>query len=150
VQAKHGASVASLPGQARGIARRHDAPALLAIGGNGPDRRPGRRQGPRHPRLRARARSVPASPADSPGPARHRLRPDLRRCARNFLGVAAKVARANHGRDNDVIARLAQRHGRLVDLHAHFLSGDPSWFAQTKEPSLIGASEVRRAFRAAL
>jgi len=69
--------------------------------------------------------------ADSPGPARHRLRPDLRRCARNFLGVAAKVARANHGRDNDVIARLAQRHGRLVDLHAHFLSGDPSWFAQT-------------------
>jgi len=66
--------------------------------------------------------------------------------SRNFLGVPASIARANHRRVNEVIARLAQRHGRLVDLHAHFLRGEPTWFTRTIEPSLLGASEVRRAF----
>jgi hypothetical protein len=47
---------------------------------------------------------------------------------------------------NEVIARAARRHGRLVDLHAHFLRGNPDWFTRTIEPSLRGASEVRRAF----
>jgi acyl-CoA thioesterase-1 len=36
----------------------------------------------------------------------------------------------------------------VVDLHAHFLRGDPSWYVHTIEPSLRGASEVRRAFLA--
>ena len=66
--------------------------------------------------------------------------------ARNFLGVPPVVARANHRRVNDILGGLAQRHGALVDLHRHFLTGDPSWFVHTIEPSLRGASEVRRAF----
>jgi acyl-CoA thioesterase I len=66
--------------------------------------------------------------------------------SRNFLGVPASIARANHRRVNEVIARLAKRHGRLVDLHAHFLRGEATWFTRTIEPSLVGASEVRRAF----
>ena len=66
------------------------------------------------------------------------------------IGLRHGYARANHARVNATIAELATRHGRLVDLHAHFLRGDPSWFAHTIEPSLIGASEVRRAFLAAL
>ena len=66
--------------------------------------------------------------------------------ARNFLGVPAALARANHRRVNDVIRTLAARHGALADLHAHFLRGDPSWFTHTIEPSLVGASEVRRVF----
>jgi hypothetical protein len=70
--------------------------------------------------------------------------------ARNFLGIEARIARANLRRVNEVIGALAERAGRLVDLHAHFLAGDPSWFTRTIEPSLIGASEVRRAFLAAL
>jgi acyl-CoA thioesterase I len=65
---------------------------------------------------------------------------------RNFLGVAAVTARRNHARVNEVLQRAAERHGALVDLHAHFLHGDPSWFTHTIEPSLMGASEVRRAF----
>jgi len=68
---------------------------------------------------------------------------------RNFLGVPAAIARANHRRVNDVIERLAARHGTLADIHAHFLTGDPSWFTNTIEPSLTGASEVRRVFLAA-
>jgi hypothetical protein len=66
--------------------------------------------------------------------------------SRNFLGVDAKVARANHRRVNAILGAAAARHGALVDLEAHFLRGDPSWFTRTIEPSLHGASEVRRAF----
>jgi acyl-CoA thioesterase I len=66
--------------------------------------------------------------------------------ARDFLGVDPSLARANHRRLNEQIAEVAGRHGTLVDLHAHFLTGDPSWIAHTVGPSLIGVSEVRRAF----
>jgi hypothetical protein len=38
------------------------------------------------------------------------------------------------------------RYGQIVDLHHHFLNGNPSWFTHTIEPSLRGASEVRAAF----
>lgn len=64
----------------------------------------------------------------------------------NFLGIDPTLARANHRRVNTAIADLAREYGVLVDLHAHFLSGDPSWLTRTIEPSLRGASEVRRAF----
>jgi acyl-CoA thioesterase-1 len=66
--------------------------------------------------------------------------------SRNFLGVDPRVARANFDRVNDVIRSLAARYGELVDVHRHFLQGDPSWVTQTIEPSLRGASEVRAAF----
>ncbi|MDB5890870.1 MAG: hypothetical protein JWP47_1701 [Polaromonas sp.] len=66
--------------------------------------------------------------------------------ARNFLGVPAALARTNHRRVNDIISAAASRYGKLVDLHAHFLAGDPSWLTRVIEPSLIGASEIRRAF----
>jgi acyl-CoA thioesterase I len=70
----------------------------------------------------------------------------------NFLGVPARLARRNHIQVNEMLATAAsQRPGdRLVDLHAHFLRGQPSWFTRTIEPSLIGASEVRRVFISAL
>lgn len=65
---------------------------------------------------------------------------------RNFLGIDPKVSRKNLQRVNAVIGKVANRYGQIVDLHAHFLTGDPSWFTVTIEPSLRGASEVRRAF----
>jgi acyl-CoA thioesterase-1 len=65
---------------------------------------------------------------------------------RNFLGVPPAIARAALGRVNDAIRAVALRHGRVADLHAHFLRGDASWFTNTIEPSLRGASEVRRVF----
>jgi len=65
---------------------------------------------------------------------------------RNFLGVEAALARANLRHVNDILRDIASRHGRLADLHPHFLHGDPSWFTNTIEPSLVGASEVRRVF----
>ncbi len=66
--------------------------------------------------------------------------------ARDFLGVDPALARASHRRLNAALAGLAAQFGALVDLHGHFLTGDPSWFTGTIEPSLRGASEVRRAF----
>jgi acyl-CoA thioesterase I len=64
----------------------------------------------------------------------------------NFVGVEPALARGNLGRMNETLARLAGRYGELVDLHGHFLSGDPSWYTRIIEPSLRGASEARRAF----
>ncbi|MDQ6695297.1 MAG: SGNH/GDSL hydrolase family protein [Chloroflexota bacterium] len=64
----------------------------------------------------------------------------------NFLGVDPVVARANLARVNAVISAAASKYGKLVDLHGHFLKGDPSWYTSTIEPSLTGASEVRRCF----
>ncbi|MDZ7950887.1 SGNH/GDSL hydrolase family protein [Nostoc sp. DedQUE09] len=65
---------------------------------------------------------------------------------RNFVGVESAIARKNLQRMNTAIQEIANRYGQFVDLHAHFLKGDPSWFTATIEPSLLGASEVRRAF----
>ncbi|SCY05279.1 GDSL-like Lipase/Acylhydrolase family protein [Nitrosospira sp. Nl5] len=66
--------------------------------------------------------------------------------SRNFLSTDARVARGNLNRINGVITELAPRYGQIVDLHRHFLNGNPSWFTHTIEPSLRGASEVRAAF----
>jgi hypothetical protein len=65
----------------------------------------------------------------------------------NFLGVDPAVARPAHRRVNQILTNETERvGGRLVDLHSHFMTGQPSWFTRQIEPSLIGASEVRRAF----
>jgi acyl-CoA thioesterase I len=69
---------------------------------------------------------------------------------RNFLNLDPALGRSNLRRVNERIAAAAARHGRLVDLHAHFLSGDPSWLTMTIEPSLRGASEIRRCFLEAI
>ncbi len=66
--------------------------------------------------------------------------------SRNFLSVDPRISRSNLNRMNRAITELAPRYGQLVDVHRHFLEGDPSWFTQTIEPSLQGASEVRAAF----
>lgn len=65
----------------------------------------------------------------------------------NFLPVPPGLGRANLRRMDDVLADLAAKHGRPVDVHGHFLRhGDASWFTHVIEPSLAGASEVRRCF----
>jgi acyl-CoA thioesterase I len=63
-----------------------------------------------------------------------------------FFGWNPKRARANLARLNDILADIASRHGALVDLYSHFLAGRPEWFTSVIEPSLLGASELRRCF----
>ena len=150
-RAVDGSTVDDLPAQARALpAPRGDAVALLTVGGNdllrglASDAGSGMRAFER--RLGAFVRALPVRPVllgtvyD----------PTFGDDARNFLGIDARVARANHRRVNDIIAQHAAQFGRLVDIHGHFLRGDPSWFVHVIEPSLRGASEVRRVFFAAL
>ena len=146
-RAVDGATVDGLPRQAEGLRRPPGASvAILTIGGNdllrglAADTGPGVREFER--KLERWLRALPIRPVligtvyD----------PTFGDDSRNFLGIPPKVARANLRRVNDVLRALAARHGELVDIHAHFLRGDPSWYVHTIEPSLKGASEVRRAF----
>jgi acyl-CoA thioesterase-1 len=145
-RAQDGATVANLKGQARGLRVQGDAVALLTIGGNDLlsglviDFGPG---------VQAFAQALEAFLASLP------IRPVLvgnvydptfGDDSLNFLGVQPSLARANHRRMNEIIAELAAKYGKLVDLHSHFLTGDSSWYTQIIEPSLTGASEVRRCF----
>lgn len=67
--------------------------------------------------------------------------------ARWGFGDAAEFLRARLVSFNEQLCERAQRAGAIpVDIHGHFLSGDPSWVVQEIEPSVRGASEVRRAF----
>ncbi|MDB5744437.1 MAG: GDSL-like lipase/acylhydrolase [Polaromonas sp.] len=145
-----GATVASLASQARDVHPVKNAVALLTVGGNdllqglAADKGPG---------VRAFSEALDrflAGLALRPVLIGNVYDPTFGEDSRNFLGVAPGIARANHRRVNEVIARLAARYGELVDLHGHFLQGQPSWFTRTIEPSLTGASEVRRAFLPAL
>ncbi len=76
--------------------------------------------------------------------------PTMGEDALNFLGVDPDLGRENFRRVNLAIARVAERHGHLVDLHAHFLTGSLDWFTMVIEPSLRGASEIRRCFLEAI
>lgn len=145
-RAQDGATVDNLQGQARGLKVEGRSVAVLTVGGNDlirglvVDNGPGIEEFARD--LDSFLKSLPV-----------RLvlignvyDPSFGNDANNFLGVEPRIARANHKLMNDVLAEAASRYGALVDLYSHFMKGDPSWYTGTIEPSLIGASEVRRAF----
>jgi hypothetical protein len=145
-RAVDGATVDGLRAQARGWAPDSAAVTLLTIGGNdlirGLAADTGRGMREFESRLDAFLRALPVGPVLVGSV----YDPTMGDDSRNFLGVPPRVARANHGRVNEILRAAGQRYGGFVDLHAHFLRGDASWFTRTIEPSLRGASEVRRAF----
>jgi lysophospholipase L1-like esterase len=145
-RAQDGATVDNLPGQARGLTPEGRALALLTIGGN--DLLSGLvLDGGAGIELFARKlESFLKSLAVRPVYIGNVYDPSFGNDENNFLGVDPQMARLNHGRVNAVLADAASRYGQLVDLHTHFMKGDPSWYTHTIEPSLEGASEVRRAF----
>lgn len=146
-RAVDGARVDGLPAQVSGVAFEPDALVLVTVGGNdllgGLVADPGPGIERFRQRLDAFLRQLP--------PGRVLLGnvydPSGGDDARNFLPLDPSVARGSLARMNAALADLAARHGALVDVHGHFLrQGDPSWFSRVIEPSLVGASEVRRAF----
>jgi hypothetical protein len=145
-RAQDGGTVDSLPGQLRGVERIEQAVALVSVGGNDllrgllVDRGPGLQAFRR--KLASFLQALPIRPVLLANV----YDPSMGDDRQNFTGVPIELARANHQRVNDTIAALASEHGILVDLHGHFLRGDSSWFTSTIEPSLRGASEVRRCF----
>ncbi|TFZ06210.1 SGNH/GDSL hydrolase family protein [Ramlibacter henchirensis] len=145
-RAVDGATVEGLASQTRGLAPDDSGVALLTIGGNDLLRGLASDSGPGLRRFESRLDVFLRGLRVGPVLIGTVYDPTFGDDSRNFLGVEARVARANHRRVNEVLAAAASRHGALVDIHAHFLTGDPSWYVHTIEPSLRGASEVRRAF----
>lgn len=145
-RAEDGATVRALPAQGQGLRVQEPAFALITIGGNdllgGLIRDPGPGITTFGQALDAFVQHLPIRPVLLGNV----YDPTLGDDQRNFLGIDPAIARTNLQRINKVIQEIASRYGQLVDLHAHFLTGDPSWFTATIEPSLRGASEVRRAF----
>ncbi|OUL31652.1 SGNH/GDSL hydrolase family protein [Nostoc sp. 106C] len=145
-RARDGATVNGLPSQAQGLRVEGRAIALITIGGNdllsGLIRDPGAGITSFANSLDTFVQQLPIRPVLLGNV----YDPTFNDDNRNFLGVEPAIARKNLQRMNATIQEIANRYGQLVDLHAHFLKGDPSWFTATIEPSLRGASEVRRAF----
>ena len=145
-RARDGATVAGLESQAQGLHVEGQAIALITIGGNdllrGLIQDTGEGIAAFADALDEFVQQLPIRPVLLGNV----YDPTFGDDSRNFLGVDPAVSRKNLQRVNAVIEKVANRYGHLVDLHAHFLTGDPSWFTATIEPSLRGASEVRRAF----
>jgi lysophospholipase L1-like esterase len=149
-RAVDGATVTDLPAQVRGLAPAGDSVAILTIGGN--DLLQGLLTDP-GPGLDAFANALDRFVRDLPIRPVHIgnvYDPTFGNDALDFTGLPPALARERHRQVNAILATVAERYGTLVDLHAHFLTGDPTWFTSTIEPSLIGASEIRRCFLPAL
>ena len=145
-RAQDGATISSLPAQMRRLSLEGEAIALLTIGGNDLLSRPDMGQGPEMQRfVESLERFLQALPI-RPIFLGTIYDPTFGDDSSNFLDIEPSIARQSHRLMNEVIAELAKRYGALVDLHAHFLTGDPSWFTQIIESSLRGASEIRRCF----
>lgn len=145
-RARNGARAGDLRAQARGLEVDAPAVALLTVGGN--DLLGGlvADTGEGLERFAATVREFLEELPIRPVLVGNVYDPTFGDDSRNFLAVDPPLARASHARVNSVLAGAARRYGMLVDLHAHFLRGDPSWFVHTIEPSLLGASEIRRCF----
>ncbi|YAF98016.1 MAG: SGNH/GDSL hydrolase family protein [Nodularia sp. CChRGM 3473] len=145
-RARDGATVESLPFQAQGLQAEGRAIALITIGGNdllqGLIQDTGLGIATFANALVTFVQQLPIRPILIGNV----YDPTFKDDRRNFLGVDPALARKNLQRMNSTIQEIASRYGQLVDIHAHFLKGDPSWFTAVIEPSLEGASQVRRAF----
>ena len=145
-RARDGATVTGLPAQAQGLQVQGTAIALITVGGNdllqGLIQDSGNGIATFADALDKFVQQLPIRPVLLGNV----YDPTMREDERNFLGIEAAIARRNLHRMNTTIQEIANHYGQFVDLHAHFLKGDLSWFTSTIEPSLRGASEVRRAF----
>jgi hypothetical protein len=145
-RAQDGATIEGLPSQAKGLRVEGKAIALITIGGNdllqGLIQDTGTGITAFANALNGFVQQLPIRPVLLGNV----YDPTFGDDQRNFVGVDPAIARKNLQRMNITIQEIANRYGQFVDLHAHFLKGDPSWFTATIEPSLRGASEVRRTF----
>ncbi|HEY2158913.1 MAG TPA: SGNH/GDSL hydrolase family protein [Isosphaeraceae bacterium] len=146
-RAVDGSTVDDLPRQARGLRVEGPALALVTVGGNDLLRGLVEDSGPGVDtfirKLKAFLDALPIRPV-ALGTVYDPTFGDDDAAAGAFRDPVR--ARANFDRVNAALTDLAPEYGVLADIHAHFLTGRPDWFVRTIEPSLIGASEVRRCF----
>lgn len=145
-RATDGATVSSLPRQTQGLKVEGNVVAILTVGGNDLLQGLVVDKGPGIAAFASALESFVKGLPIRPVLVGNVYDPSFGDDTNNFVGVDPEIARENHKRVNAAIAEVASRYGKLVDLHAHFLRGDPSWYTHTIEPSATGASEVRRVF----
>ena len=145
-RAQDGATVSNLPDQARGLTVEGEAIALVTVGGNDLLSRPDMGQGAELQRFAKALENFFQSLPIRPVFLGNVYDPTFGDDSFNFLDIEPSIIRQSHRLMNGVLAELARRYGALVDLHTHFLTGDPSWYTEIIEPSLYGASEIRRCF----
>jgi hypothetical protein len=145
-RAVDGSTVYELPEQTADLSIEGPAIALLTIGGNDlimgllSDRGPG---------LETFARDLGAffrNLAIRPVIIGSVYDPTFGDDSMNFVGIDPELGRGNLRRINGILTEFATKYGALADLHGHFLAGEPAWYTRTIEPSLVGASEIRRCF----
>jgi acyl-CoA thioesterase-1 len=151
-RAQDGSTIGDLPAQVRGLKVDGPALALLTIGGNDLiggllyDDGPGFEMFARE--LAAFLDALPIRPVLLGTVYDPTFGND--QAAEGLLGTDLPSARARFDRMNATLTEIAPMYGVLVDLHAHFLTGHPGWITRDIEPSLVGASEVRRCFLRAI
>lgn len=145
-RAQDGATVEGLPYQVQGLRVEGDAIALLTVGGNDLLRGLVEDTGVGITRFAKDLETFVQKLPIRPVLIANVYDPTLGDDSRNFLPIDAAIARQSLQRINTAIQDIAGQYGQFVDLHAHFLKGDPTWFTAIIEPSLRSASEVRRAF----
>ena len=145
-RAVDGATVTDIPAQTHGLAVTGPSVAILTIGGNDLLRGLLVDHGPGVVAFAEALDAVVRALTIRPVLLGNVYDPTFGDDALDFTGVDPALARGNLHRVNDAVAAVAARHGELVDLHAHFLTGDPTWYTSVIEPSLQGASEIRRCF----
>jgi acyl-CoA thioesterase-1 len=145
-----GSVVDDLPEQVEGLVVEGPSIALLTIGGNDllsglmMDRGPGIEAFAR--KLDQFLESLPIRPVFI-GTV---YDPTFGDDALNVFGVDPARGRENFRKVNAILSGLGTAYGAVVDLHGHFLGGRPDWFTRIIEPSLVGASEIRRCFLKAI
>jgi lysophospholipase L1-like esterase len=145
-RARDGATVDDLPLQLRGVDTEGPRLALLSIGGNDLLWSVGTRTSPDPDRFARQLEAFLDSLPIRPVLISTIYDPTFGDDRRAFLDVDPGPLRSMHRQFNAILTAAASRVGHLVDVHTHFLRGEPDWFVETIEPSLIGASEVRRCF----
>src|SRR5204862_4277955 len=117
-----GATVSSLPAQARRLKVEGDGIALLTIGGNDLLSRPDMGQGKEMQRFAAALDTFLQALPIRPVFLGNVYDPTFGDDSLNFLGVEPSIVRQSHRMMNSVIAQLARRYDALDDLPAHFLT----------------------------
>jgi GDSL-like Lipase/Acylhydrolase family len=147
-RARDGSTVDDLPAQASGLSISGSAIVLVTVGGNDLLHCIHRKDELDLKRFSAALGRFLSGLGIRPVLVGNVYDPTMGNNARNILPGNPSHLRAQHQALNEAIAEVAAAHGRLVDLHAHFLAGKPDWFVDFIEPSLVGASEIRRCFLA--
>jgi lysophospholipase L1-like esterase len=145
-RARDGATVADLAAQALELKVDTPALALLSIGGNDLLWSMGTATSPSPDRFAELLDDFLRNLAIRPVLIATIFDPTFGDDRRAFLDLDPRPVRAAHHAFNAVLTAAAKRVGRVIDVHQHFLSGQPDWFVETIEPSLVGASEIRRCF----